>query len=35
MTTVLIVGAGFSGAVLARQLVDNDPNIYIDLIDET
>ena len=34
MTTVLIVGAGFSGAVLARQLVDNDPNIYIDLIDE-
>lgn len=34
MTTILIVGAGFSGAVLARQLVDNNPDIYIDLIDE-
>lgn len=34
MTTILIVGAGFSGAVLARELVDNNPDIYIDLIDE-
>ena len=34
MKTVLIVGAGFSGVSLARELVDNDPDIFVEIIEE-
>ena len=34
MKTVLVVGAGFSGVSLARELVENDPDIFVEIIEE-
>ena len=34
MKTVLVVGAGFSGVALARELVENDPDIFVEIIEE-